>query len=206
VTETPARFERRSGERYAPPAWLRAEARTLGPREACPTLFRYPGPEGLRTLLGGGLERLAPGESATLWLSARPGHERRRAARLFGAAAVLEPLRLQPCATRRRGVYLGVNRRLRAGIAVVWLPPSALGAAIPWDRIRNAEQAERRFGRGYADERARVADALGAYLEEIDSLARAGVPQPRGAWYAQSRRERVARLRAAGLAPRWTRC
>jgi len=204
VKETPAGFERRTGARYSPPAWLRAEARPLGPREACPTLFRYPGPEGLQALLGGRLARLAPGGSPSVWLSAHPARERARAARLFGAAAVLEPLALSPCATRRAGVYLGVNRRVPEHAPVVWVPPSALDAPIAWDRVRSAEQAERRFGRDYAALRARTLEALGAYLEELGSLERAGLPRPDRAWLAVSRRERLARLAAAGIAPRWS--
>jgi len=205
VKETPARFEKRTGSRYAPPAWLRAEARPLGPREACPTLFRYPGPEGLHALLSGGLARLAPGAADAVWLAAVPGHERMRPARLFGAAALLEPLRLAPCATRRRGVYLGVNRSLRRAVPIAWVPPSAIRSRIPWDRIRRVEEAERRYGRGYPDERARALEALGAYLEEIDALERFGALPSDRAWLAVGRRERLARLADAGLTPRWTR-
>jgi len=204
VKETPARFEKRTGVRYAPPAWLRAEARALGPRESCPTLFRYPGPEGLHALLGGGLARLAPPGSDAVWLAAVPGHERARATRLFGAAAVLEPLRLAACATRRKGVYLGVNRSLRRAVPVVWVPPSAVRAPIAWDRIRGVEQAERRFGRDYAEEKQRTLEALGAYLEEVDAVARAGGPAADRAWLALGRKQRLALLAEAGVTPRWS--
>ena len=55
VKEPVAAFERRTGERYDPPDWLRALGEPLSPRESCPTLFRFPGPEGLQAHFQGRL-------------------------------------------------------------------------------------------------------------------------------------------------------
>jgi len=206
VRERVSAFERRGGGRYQPSDALRVLARPLAPGEACPTLFRHPGPEGLSSFLRGRLTRLGPPESPWLWLADAPPRTSRRAARAFGVVAVLEPLRLSPCRLpRRRGHYLAANRELGAEDALVWVPPSAVAADLGWDRIRTAEQAVRRFGRGYANERDATLDALAAYLEELSALARAGAPAPFGPWCGVARGERRRLLAAHGVEARWTR-
>ena len=55
MRETVAAFEKRTGTTYDPPPSVGALGRRLAPGESCPTLFRYPGPEGLRDLLIGQL-------------------------------------------------------------------------------------------------------------------------------------------------------
>ena len=204
MKESPAAFERRTGVGYQPPAWLAARGRPLGPRESCPTLFRYPGPEGLRGALGGALRRLAPPGVEAVWLSADLGGERGRAVRMFGTLAILQPLRLQPCATRRRGAYLGVNGDVDDALHAVWVPPSAVKERIAWDRLRTSEDALRRLGRSWQEERERVADRIAAYLEELSELERAGAPRPERPWLSVPLRERRALLARHAVAPRWT--
>lgn len=203
MKETVAAFTRRTGRAYDPPAALRALARALGPREACPTLFRYPGPEGLRDALLGSLRRLAPPGRDWVWLASAVVGVYPRAVKLFGTVAVLEPLRLSPCLDRR-GVYLGANREIPEPEALVWTPPSAVGAAIAWDRIRAASDARRRFGPRYDEERAAVSDRLSAYLEELSELHRAGASGPQVPWWRVSARERRSLLERYSVRPRWT--
>lgn len=204
MKETPRGFERRTGLSYSPPAWLLAPStRPLAAREPCSTLFRYPGPEGLLDALRGSLGRLAPPAADRVWLASRPTAERARPARLFGTLAVLQPLRLQPVATRRNGVFLAPNAPIPGDAHVVWVPASRVAAAIAWDRVRTDADASRRFGRGYSDERARALDALSAYLEEISALQRAGAALERP-WLAHSSRERRSLLDRLGVRGTWT--
>jgi hypothetical protein len=206
VKERVSTFERRSGRRYEPSDALVLMARPLRPAEACPTLFRQPGPVGLASFLRGGLSRLGAPESPWLWLADDPARTSRRAARLFGVIAVLEPLRLEPCVLPgRKGHYLAANRPLGPLDTAVWTPPSAVAAGLSFDRIRTREQALRRFGRHYEDERQATLDALGAYLEELSALARAGVPSPFGPWCAVPRQERRRLLSKHRVEARWTR-
>jgi hypothetical protein len=197
VKETVAAFERRTGLRYAP-AGL---GRSLAPGEACPTLFRYPGPEGLRDHLQGSLRRLAPGGRAGVWLTSDPrgGAGQPSAVRLFGSVALLEPLRLSPCAGRERRTYLGANLPLRGLPGVVWVPPSLVGKRLPWDRLRTAEELPRTH-----DERCRVLEALSRYIEELAELRRAGAPGTERPWCATPARARRALLERYGVRPAWT--
>ena len=204
MKETVQGFGKRTGQAYGPPAGLLRLARPLGPREACPTLFRYPGPLGLRDLLSGGGFRPAPPPARWVWLAATPGLVGRSGARRFGLVAFLEPLRLAPCATRRKGLYLGVNRSPREPEGLVWVPPSALRRRLPWDRIRTADETRKRIGPVYDEERLRVIDALAAYVEELSALDRAGAPAPAGAWLDVSPAERRRLLSDFGIAPRWS--
>jgi len=206
VKETPGSFERRTGLSYSPPpSLLEGRTRPLGTRESCPTLFRYPGPEGLLEALRGGLARLAPVGADRVWLASRPTAERARAARLFGTLALLQPLHLQPVATRRSGIFLAPNAPLPRDAEPVWVSPSQVAARIAWDRLRTEPDAVRRFGGGYADERARTLDRLSAYLEEISALERAGAPALERPWLAHSARERRRLLARLGIRATWTR-
>ena len=204
VRESVAAFEKRTGLVYAPPALLRSRARPLRGRESCPTLFRYPGPDGLLALLRGGLRRLAPPGTDWLWLAGTPTGTQARSVGLFGAVAVLEPLRLSPCVARERGAFLGANRQVSAHEGLVWVPPSRVRARLPWDRIRTPDEAIRRFGPGYGEERAAVAERLAAYLEELSALRRAGAPDPPRPWCAVSPRQRRALLERHGVPATWT--
>jgi len=206
MKETPRSFERRTGIPYSPPpAVLEGRARPLGPRESCPTLFRYPGPEGLLEALRGGLEWLAPPGTDRVWLAGRPTAERARAARLFGTLALLQPLHLQPVATPRQGIFLAPNAPLPRGAQPVWVPPSQVAARISWDRLRTGADAVRRFGRGYAEEQDRTLERLSAYLEELSAVRRAGAPPLVRPWLAHPVRERRLLLERLGVPPSWTR-
>jgi len=206
VKERVTAFEERSGQCYRPSKALSVLGRPLKSAEACPTLFRQPGPEGLSSFLRGTLSRLGAPDSPWLWLADRPAGTSLRAAAHFGVVAVLEPLRLSPCVLPgRQGHYLAENRKMGAGEALVWAPPSALRSNLNWDRVRTPEQARRRFGRTYDDEREATLDRLGAYLEELSALAKTGEAPPFGPWCAVPRKERRRLLARYGLEARWTR-
>jgi hypothetical protein len=197
-------FERRTGLRYAPAEAGRALGRPLGPREECPTLFRYPGPEALRDFLNGLLRHLAPGGRECVWLSSDPRERsaQPRGVSLFGCVAVLEPLRLSPLAARPKGLYLGANLPLRRLPGIVWIPPSLGAARIRWDRLRSVDEV---LGRaGYAREQASVLERVNRYLEELDALRRAGAPRPRKPWCNLPESARRAALRRHGVRPSWT--
>ena len=203
MKESVSRFQRRTGLVYGPPPALVGVARELATREVCPTLFRYPGPEGLSILLHGQAGRLAPA-GRWAWLASRADATRPAATRLFGSLAVLEPLRLQPCEVPDRpGEYWATNPELREGAELVWVPPSRVTAPMSWDRIGTCEQAVRRLGAAYRDERPAVLDALGAYLEELSCVAQAGLA-PAGAWHDVPLARRRRLLADCGATPRWT--
>jgi len=208
VRETVGAFEKRTGERYDPPLWLRALGAPLASREACPTLFRYPGVEGLQAHLHGRLGALGPAGRGHLWLTSRPTGAYPRPVELFGTLALLRPLRLQPCRTHclthKRDNWIALDRSV-APAELAWVPPSRVRGGVSFDRIATAEEARRRFGRGYEDERRRVIERLSAYLEELSDLARAGAPGPKRHWCTVPARERRALLAAHGVPPRWTR-
>ena len=206
MKETVAGFERRTGLRYAPAETLRELAQPLSPREACPTLFRYPGPEGLRDFLSGTLRRLAPQGRPGVWLSSdprgRPGQP--RAVRHFGTLAVLEPLRLSPCAAPQKGTYLAANPPVRGLEGLVWVPPSLVAARLPWDRLRTAEDVRRHAGSRQDVERSRVLERLKLYLEELAELRRAGAPGPEKPWCGLPKSARRGLLERYGVTPSWT--
>jgi hypothetical protein len=208
VKERVVAFERRTGERYAPPLWLQALGRPLASRDACPTLFRHPGPEGLLAQLQGRLAALGPAGRGHLWLTSRPTGAYPRPVSLFGTLALLQPLRLQPCRTHcfthTRDNWIALDRAV-APVELAWVPPSHVRGGVSFDRIRTADEARRRFGSGYDDERRRTLDRLSAYLEELGELKRAGAPGPRRHWCAVPARERRALLATYGVAARWTR-
>lgn len=203
MRETVAGFEARTGRSYQPPGWLHPRARPLRSDEACPTLFRYPGPCGLIDHLRGLLRHLGPVPGGDLWASEQPLHADVAGAALFGTLAVLQPLRHAPGLTERAGIYVGVNAPLHED-EVAWLPPSKLQALLPWDTLATAEQVAAQLG-DVADERARVAEQLAAYVEEMDALAAAGVPPVGRPWCEVPAGERRRLLADHGLSGRWTR-
>jgi hypothetical protein len=209
VKETIAAFERRTGERYAPPLWLRALGTPLARRESCPTLFRYPGPEGLQALFQDRLNALGPAGLGRghLWLTSRPTGAWPRPVSLFGTLALLRPLRLQPCRTHcfthKRDNWIALDRAVDPD-ETAWVPPS-FTRGFSFDRVSTAAEARRRFGPGYEDERRRVEERLSAYLEELSELRRAGAPGPRVHWCMVPERERRAVLSLHGVRPGWTR-
>lgn len=205
MRESVAAFCARGG-RYAPPAALIAAhgARPLAPGDDCPTLFRAPGPHATRRYLAGAPEAawLAPEVQPWLWLSERPASGSRRQAELFGVLAVLVPLPLQPCRVRP-GQWIAENR-LVPDEGLVWVPPSALRAAVPWDALGTRRAAEQALGAGLAEERRRVGERLDAYLEELSLLAAAGVPGPDRPWCDVPAAERRQILAAAGMDGRFS--
>lgn len=202
MRETVAGFEARTGESYQPPEGLRARVRPLRRDEACPTLFRYPGPYGLVDQLHGLLRHLGPVPGGDLWAAEQTLHADVAGAALFGTLAVLRPLRHAPGLTERPGVYVGLNSPLRAD-EVAWLPPSKLQAPLPWDRLATVGQVAAELG-DVSDERARVIDQLAAYVEELDALSRAGVPPAGQPWCAVPLDQRRRLLSERGLSGRWT--
>jgi hypothetical protein len=209
VKETVAAYTRRTGEAYAPAGRLRVLGTPLGPREACPTLFRQPGPEGLRDLLQGSLRRLAPPERDHVWLTSRPTGAYARVVAALGTVAVLQPLRLMPCRTHcfqhTRDNWVGANREVEADETLVFVPPPWARRPLPWDRLRTAAEARRAMGPGYADDLERARERLFAYLEELSELRRAGAPGPSRHWCEEPEAARRALLARHGLRPRWTR-
>jgi hypothetical protein len=184
-------------DKLAPPSFLLDVGTPLPPGEALPTLFRYPGACGVRDLFGPGLQRLGAPETPLLWCADRPLHGEVGGARHFGTVALLQPRLARPVRARP-GIFVGVNLPAAELGPLVWVPPSALLASLPWERLLDP-----RFP-GLREERLRVEDALGAYLSEIDALRRAGAPPPIGPWIEVPAVQRLARLRAAGVAPRFT--
>jgi hypothetical protein len=208
VKERAAAFERRTGDRYAPPEWLLALGDALAPRESCPTLFRFPGPEGLQAYFQDRLRLLSPPGRRHLWLTSRPTGAYPRPVDLFGTLAVLQPLRLSPCRTHcfthTRDNWVALDRALDPD-EIAWIPPSHVRARLALDRVRSAAEARRRLGAGYADERARTLERLSAYLEELSELRRAGAPGPKRHWCSVPAAERRALLARTGVKARWTR-
>jgi hypothetical protein len=207
VKESVTSFEKRTGERYAPPDWLGGLGTPLGARESCPTLFRFPGPEGLQALFQGRLRALGPEGRGHLWLTSRPTGAYPRPVSLFGTLALLQPLRLQPCRTHcfthKRDNWIALDRAVAAE-ELAWVPPSAL-RGLSFDRVRTASEALRRFGHAYEGERRRTEERLSAYLEELSELARTGAPGPPRHWCTLPERERRLVLARHGVRARWTR-
>ena len=208
MKESVRSFERRTRERYSPPPPLPLLGTPLGRRDACPTLFRFPGPEGLLAFFQERLRRPGPAGRGHVWLTARPTGAYPRPVTLFGTLALLRPLALQPCRTHcfthTRDNWVALNRPPEEG-SIVWLPPSLARAPVDFDRVRTADDARRRFGAGYDAERRATLDRLSAYLEELGDLRRASAPGPSRHWCTVPARERRALLDRYGLVPRWTR-
>lgn len=198
MKESPARFEARTGEAWRPIA----QGTPPGQREAVPTLFRYPGPQGLAEMLQGRLQRLAPPDAPFVWLAEAAKADNAKSVGLFGVVAVLQPLRLG--VTRDGKHWLGENRPVGESDALVWLPPVAVKAGLNLDRVADPEQAERKV-KDYAGEKARVTDLLGAYLEELGALQNAGAKEPEKPWCALPAAARRKLLAKHGLRGRFTR-
>lgn len=198
MKETPARFATRTGTAYAPIA----AGVPPGSRETVPTLFRYPGPQGLAEILQGRLAQLAPPESPFVWLAESGKADNPRATGLFGVIAVLQPLALG--VTRQGGHWLGQNRAMGPAEALVWLPPVAVNAGLNLDRVAEPDQAMRKV-KDYAAEKSRVTDLLGAYLEELGALHNAGAKPLDKPWCALSAAARKKLLAKHGLRGRFTR-
>ena len=126
--------------RYAPPI---GAGRALSSKDACPTLFRYPGPLGLGALLEGHASALGPSDAPYLWLADKPLRTDEGGAEAFGVAVVLQPLSFSPAKTKDRGIYLGINRIALPG-TVAYLPPPLLGKRLAYDRLRDADDLARR--------------------------------------------------------------
>ncbi|MCU0241850.1 MAG: hypothetical protein MUF51_05450 [Vicinamibacteria bacterium] len=197
-------YQERTGERYDPPAALRACARALAQDESCPTLFRYPGPLGLYRALAGLTVTLAPAEQPWIYLADHPLKTAAAAVRHFGALVILDGLRLAPCATDQAGVYLGVNRRVALGSDVLWTPPDVCRQERNWDEVVTIEQARALVGDAEAQQRTRVVASLQVYLEELALLAAARTAEDGRAWHEIDRVERRRLLAAIGQPQRWT--
>jgi len=200
MQETPRSFTRRTSIAYAPPARVTFLAMPLGPDAPCPTLFRYPGPCGLADWFAGTMTRLGPRDY--LWLADRPLWRDTYGARFFGTLAVLAPLRFQVC-IEGPGIWLGDNDWLNPD-EIVWVPPSAFGRAIPWNDVATAAEARRFLPADLAGERHRAIEALGLYLEELDSMRRAGAPGPGVPWCQVPVGERLAQLACFGVRAVWS--
>ena len=212
MTETFIDFEARTGGTYAPPENLKKLGRTFESWEACPTLFRSPGPGGLRAWFEGTLERLAHEDAPLVWLSDNENSTSPAETAQFGALAILEPLHLQICKTRERGTFLGINPIIRTrttplGLGrdgMVWVPPSALGRGIRWAHVGTKRDAKGYFGPDLDSERSIVLDRINAYLAEVKALEEAGAVLGDVSWYATPAAERTQMLNTYGVTSRWT--
>lgn len=199
MRETVADFTRSTGIAYDPPEFVTRQARALGPNDALPTLFRFPGPCGLVEEFLQGIETLAP--AAELWAADRPVNSEARGVTHFGTIALLRPLRFS-FAAERPGIWVGKNAPIPRD-ELVWIPPSAVHAPIPWDSIATAEQAGAQLG-DTTHEREVILAALSLYREELDAVAAAGLPGREIRWCDRPDEERARLLAEAGLTPRWT--
>jgi hypothetical protein len=212
MTETFLDFQARAGGKYDPPAELADKARPFESWEACPTLFRSPGPAALKAWFDGTLEQLAHSQAPYVWLTNVEEGTSPTEAREFGVLAVLQPFHLQPCQTREEGSFLGLNlpfksRTTHLGLgkdAVVWVPPSAIGRSIRWAHISTAREAEAFFGPHVVGERSTVLARLNAYLDEVAAVAAAGASPDDVQWYNLPLTERREILRTYGIHGRWT--
>lgn len=184
-----------SGGRYAPSAASLGLGAPLRPEDQVPPLYRWPGPRAMAAALRGVPGPLAPGP--VLWLHEDPAFT--PAGSTFGVLAVLDarPLHLVRVGD---GSWVGTE----APVGSVWVPPAAFG--VPF-----ADEAAVRAFPGYDGHLSATVDALGAYLEELSLLEKAGVPSPvatcgvTGAWCAVPEDDRRRILADAGIAGRWTR-
>lgn len=204
VTETPAEFARRTGGSYDP---LRSIAtgstRALAPDEPCPTLFRFPGACGLAELFLGSLVTLAKRGDAELWAAASPRNTEVPGAIHFGTFALLQPLRFGMCEASP-GIWVGANRAIDDPGRIAWIPPSAMAAPIPWERIADADEAASWLGSGSHRERAEIIDALDLYAREVEAIALAGVPDPEIRWCDRPEELRAKLLAEFGVSAVWT--
>ncbi|KAA0207256.1 hypothetical protein EDM80_15910 [bacterium] len=203
MRETVQAFVKRTGAAYQPPRWLTDLYPPLASRDALPTLFRYPGPCGLRDYFQGTLGRLGAPDQATLWMADRLLWSDTRGAAHFGTVAILQPLRVSPCRAPRKGVYVGVNEQADPDL-VAWVPPSFLKKNLPWDKLAGARDVSRELGPRAEAERHQVAQRLSAYLEELSEMERAKAPAPLVPWCELPRDQRLKLLADYGVQPRWS--
>ena len=199
MKETPRAFSARTGRPYAPDPALVGLGDPVADDQPVPTLFRYPGPSALLAAMDGRKIVLAP--QPLVYLGEAPDVGEAVAARQFGVVAVLDPLALGVVATETPGVWRGWSI---SAAAVVWVPPSAFAADLPWDAWSEAEDVRRGIA-GYAAALDHHRADLSAYVEELSELSRSGHPGPAVPWLELPAAERRARLGAAGVPERWTR-
>lgn len=226
MTESPAEFTRRTGRPYNPPQSITTVARAsdrsengvgarreaepqpsavrpLAPDAPCPTLFRFPGGCGLAEYFLGSLFTLAKSADAELWAAAGPVNAEVPGAIHFGTFAILQPLHFGMCEATP-GIWVGANRPIDDPGHIAWVPPSAMLASIPWERIADAEDLASRLGSGVERERGEVIDSLDLYAREVEAIARAGVPDPEIRWCDRSEELRTKLLAEFGVSAVWT--
>jgi hypothetical protein len=207
MRETVEAFEQRTGRIYHP---MVRPGRAFSPGEACPTLYRYPGPCGLREGLDEGISWLGPAESPSVLLADVPMHADAKGAAWFGTLAVLQPLCLDPVITEPRATLLPdpplvvrvPNFVVPAAAAVVWIPPSAFDLVLD---DRTDPEAVRAAIPGYQSSRRRIHEDLLAYLDELAAMAASGAPGPGRSWCTVPEIERQQWLDTYGVSSRWTR-
>jgi len=165
------------------------------------TLFRYPGPFAIAETLMRSVPPLARGK--WIWLSDDPLLPLPGSVRRFGSLAVFEAERLGLTEIDEH-TWVAAAQPVDPE-RVIWLPPSRVdtGRAL-LETVTSREEADRILG-PTDDERAEVLDELGAYLEELTALERAGAPPPGGAWCEIDAEERRRRLRKHGVDGRWSK-
>lgn len=211
MRESVAEFTARTGLAYAPDEELLAWGRPLAIDEECPTLFRYPGPCGVRDVVTGRGRALGAPASRVVWLSCDPVPLQAPSAARFGTLAVLRPLRLGPVASDEPGVYVAWNAATFAGGAVgssvaaadevIWVPPT--GFALDWDRIATAD-AVRAALPGWDSARDAVLADLDVYDDEVRRLHEAGGEHPDVKWAEVPPGERRRLLARLGVEPLWS--
>ncbi len=198
MKETVAEFTARTGLAYAPDEELLVWGRPLAIDEECPTLFRYPGPCGVRDALTGRGGALGAPASRVVWLSRDPVPPEAPSAARFGTLAVLQPLRLGPVASDQPGVYVAWNV---VADEVIWVPPADF--ALDWNPIATADAARGALP-GWEAARDAVLAELDVYDDEVRRLHEAGGEHPDVKWAEvppPARRLLLARL---GVEPLWS--
>lgn len=203
-------YNARSGQAYRPAPWIKVLGRPLGEDEACPTLFRYPCPAGLRDFQQGQLRRLAGGGySNRVFLSSSvdgidvPGREH------FGCLVILTPLAYGPVRLddpQRPHHWLAENRVITEDMGITWVPPAVSDAIGSWDELVTVDDVIETVGAGFLDEAKRETwDGLSRYIEELSAMAASGAEGSRGPWCGVKADERRALLERYGVRPLWTR-
>lgn len=204
MRETVQAFKKRTGGEYAPPTWLTERYRPLKPRDALPTLFRYPGPCGLREHFHSSLARLGPPDQSTLWMAEKLLWSDTQGAAHFGTVALLQPLKFAACKSPRKGVFVGVNEEVDAEL-IAWVPPSFLEKRLPWDKLQSAREVASELGPRAEAERALVIRQLNAYLEELSMLEQSGATPTHKPWCEVPKKARLKLMAEFGIKPRWSK-
>ena len=177
-----------------------ARAQSMGSR----TLFRYPGPCGLRDYFIGRLTLLGAPESRLVWLSDSPLHPEARSAAHFGTLAILRSAGLEAEPDGEPGVFVARNLPVPCS-ALFWVPPSALARPLPWDGVATDVEARALFGPEWDGERRATRESLDRHLEERLALEEAGAGDLPARWGDLPEAKRREVLLRFGIAPRWTR-